>query len=228
MPAYIKFLRDGLTHNGLTYKVGINVDPIPFVGSGSCSAGGIYFSELSHWTEWTHMGTNAALVLIPDDAQVYREPCGTKLKADKIEIVKIVDMMEGGWIQNLFKDFPNFLLDLVSSGGEVIRYVKDQSPELCLAAVTQCGDAIKYVNEQTPEICLAAVISSGWTLNYVKEQTPEICLAAVTSIGHSLEYVKEQTPEICLAAVTSRGYALEFVQEQTPEICLAAVTSSGR
>ena len=45
-----------------------------------------------------------------------------------------------------------------------------------LTAVTQNGWLVRYVKEQTPEICLAAVKQNGWTLEYVKKQTPEIYL----------------------------------------------------
>ena len=162
---YIKFLYSDLTHHGLTYKVGLNIDPLPFVGSGSCQAGGIYFAEMKWMGKWMHYGTRFAIVKIPDDARVYKEPCGTKLKADKIEIVKIVDM-EGNphWMQTLLDNDPVKILEVVTSHGRALKIVKDQTPEICLAAVTSKGDAIKYVKEQTPEICLAAVTSHGHDL----------------------------------------------------------------
>ena len=194
---YIKFLSSDRTHHGLTYKIGLNTDPLPFVGSGECQAGGIYFSELVHMGKWSHYGTSAALVEIPTDAQVYKEPCGTKLKADKIEIVKIVDMNgDPYWLQTLLDNYPAKILEVVTSVKNAIAYVKEQTPEICLAAVTVNRCAIRYVKKQTPEICLAAVTRYGCAIEYVKEQTPVICLAAVTSSGGALEYVKDQTPEI--------------------------------
>jgi len=59
------------------------------------------------------------------------------------------------------------------------------SGEEALEAVKQDGYALKYVKEQTPEICLAAVKQDGHALRYVKEQTPEICLAAVKQYGYT-------------------------------------------
>ena len=225
---YIKFLRSDHTHHGLTYKVGLNIDPLPFVGSGACQAGGIYFTEFNWMGKWTHYGTRFAIVKIPDDARVYKEPCGTKLKADKIEIVDIVDM-EGNphWMQTLLDNDPVKILEVVTSCGKALKYVTDQTLEICLAAVTNYGFSLMYVKEQTPELCLAAVTSHGWALDFVKDQTPELCLAAVISDGLALENVINQTPEICLAAVTEYGGALQFVKDQTPEICLAAVTTNG-
>lgn len=55
-----------------------------------------------------------------------------------------------------------------------------------LEKVKQNGLNLKYVKEQTPEICLAAVQENGLALEYVKEQTPEICLAAVKRSGCAL------------------------------------------
>jgi len=47
-----------------------------------------------------------------------------------------------------------------------------------LAAVQQDGYALRYVTDQTPEICLAAVQQDGGALQFVTDQTPELCLAA--------------------------------------------------
>ena len=57
------------------------------------------------------------------------------------------------------------------------------------AAVENEGYALRYVKEQTPEICKAAVENDGDALIYVKEQTPEICKAAVERNGYALSYV---------------------------------------
>ena len=83
--------------------------------------------------------------------------------------------------------------------------------EADLYKVKQDGYALKYIEEQTPEICLAGVQNTGYALKYVKKQTPEVCLAAVKHHGMALEYVKKQTPEICLAAVQKNGWALAYV-----------------
>jgi hypothetical protein len=82
-----------------------------------------------------------------------------------------------------------------------------------LAAVKQNSYALRFVSEQTEEICLAAVKQNGYALRFVSEQTEEICLAAVKQDGYALQYVSEQTEEICLAAVKQNSYALEFVSE---------------
>ena len=58
-----------------------------------------------------------------------------------------------------------------------------------LEEVKQNGHALKYVHNQTKEICLIAVEQNGYALQYVHNQTKEICLAAVKQNGHALQYV---------------------------------------
>ena len=60
----------------------------------------------------------------------------------------------------------------------------------------QNGFALKFVKEQTQEICLEAVKQYGLALQYVKEQTFEMCLEAVKQNGNALKYVINQTPLI--------------------------------
>lgn len=99
---------------------------------------------------------------------------------------------------------------------------KNLSGKEALEAVKQDGYNLRYVQEQTPEICLEAVKQDGYALRYVREQTPEICFAAVKRNGTALQYVHEQTPILCLEAVRQGGYNLQYVHEQTPELCLEA------
>ena len=49
---------------------------------------------------------------------------------------------------------------------------------------------MKYVKEQTDEICLFAVRQDVYSLEYVDDQTPEICLAAVQQNPRAIRYVK--------------------------------------
>ncbi|MDW0076980.1 DUF4116 domain-containing protein [Clostridioides difficile] len=92
-----------------------------------------------------------------------------------------------------------------------------------MEAVRQNEEALKYVKEQTKEICLLAVKKNGFVLNYVEEQTDEICIGAVRQNGYALKFVKEQNEEICIEAVRRSGWALQYVKEQTHDICLIAV-----
>jgi len=60
-------------------------------------------------------------------------------------------------------------LEKVKQDGNALRYVNNQTLEICLEAVKQDGDALRYVNNQTLEICLEAVKQNGYALQYVNK-----------------------------------------------------------
>ena len=53
-------------------------------------------------------------------------------------------------------------LEEVIKDGYVLRYVTEQTPELCLAAVKQDGDALQYVNSKIFEELEKPCRSSWW------------------------------------------------------------------
>ncbi len=58
--------------------------------------------------------------------------------------------------------------------------------ELDCKIVRLNGYALKYVVNQTDEICKLAVCQDGYALYYVKNQTDEICKLAVQQDGWAL------------------------------------------
>jgi hypothetical protein len=83
---YVKLLHENLTHYGFTYKMGLNVDVIPFDPDVECKPGGLYFCKPTD-IRYHHSGifdayTLIADVEIPADAQfAYGR---TKCKADRV------------------------------------------------------------------------------------------------------------------------------------------------
>ena len=170
---YYRLTNEDETHHGLTYRDGLNEDPIAFNPEGQCRPGGMYFfskEQLPNFHRFCFFIKYVRKVTFPDDARIYSEE--GKYKANKF----ILGPRKKFYLDDFF------------------------SLEICLAAVKESGDALWCVKQQTPEICLAAVQQNGLALEYVREQTPEICLAAVKENGYALEYVKDQTREIRLAA----------------------------
>ncbi len=213
---FLKVLNKDLKHHGFQYKEGLNVDTVPFNPSGDCESGGLYYATTEHIFKFLSFGYFIADVTIPQDAKVY-ETKG-KFKADRI-ILSNIRRVEV-YINSLPYESQ---LNAVKQNGYLLKYVKNQTPELCLDALKQNGYALRYVKEQTPEICLTAVKRYGHALQYVKEQTPEICMDAVKRNGMALECVLNQTPEICLEAVKQDWRALYHVINKTREICAEAI-----
>lgn len=215
---FVKLTKKDEIHNDFKFKTGLNIDIIPFESSDYCSPGGLYFTDIDYLYKWIYYNDVPMewlrYVSIPEDAKVCVEDF--KYKSDKF----------------ILSERQEITLKHITTGDAMIaiqlnrmalKYVKEQTPELCMKAINLNSMTLQFVKEQTPELCMCAVENDGLSLQHVKEQTPEICMHAVENNGLALQYVKEQTPEICICAVKKNGNALEFVKEQTPEICMSAV-----
>jgi len=83
---FFKILNDDECHHGMHYKTGLNVDVLPFNPQGTCTSGGIYFSDEKHICEFLNYGPWIREVTFPndEDLQIYKDPSGSKWKANKI------------------------------------------------------------------------------------------------------------------------------------------------
>lgn len=84
---YYKITNETEIHNGLKYKAGLNVDPLPFNPSGDCLPGGIYYTDAKNICYFLGCGPWIREVTLPKDAQVYQNPgIPLKWKADKVKL----------------------------------------------------------------------------------------------------------------------------------------------
>jgi hypothetical protein len=212
---FTKLTNEEEEHNGFKFRTGLNEDTVPFNPNGWCSPGGIYFCEYGEMPKWLHYGTNGNMMMycrnvnIPNDSMVYIER--GKYKANKVILGKRVKINEKAYIA------------AVKYHDLLLRYVKDQTENICIAAVEYNSSEFEYVKNQTEKICMAAVQWNGLALKYVRNQTENICMAAVQQNGLALKYVRNQTEKICIEAVQQNGLALKYVRNQTDEICIEAV-----
>ncbi len=89
---------------------------------------------------------------------------------------------------------------------------KNLKGEEALEAVKQDGYNLKYVIEQTPEICMEAVKQYGTALQFVKEQTEEICLGAVKQNDYALQYVDEDMFSEDTEIITLNGKRYKLIK----------------
>ncbi|MCI9077558.1 MAG: hypothetical protein HFH68_01370 [Lachnospiraceae bacterium] len=68
----------------------------------------------------------------------------------------------------------------VKRNGLLLRWVKEQTPEICMAAVKRNGEALQWVKEQTPELCAAAMLENlgaeryaEWKPDYKEPESDE-------------------------------------------------------
>ena len=72
---------------------------------------------------------------------------------------------------------------------EALTTKKNLKGEEAMKAVKKDGYALRYVNEQTEQICIEAVKQSGFALRYVNKQTEAICIEAVKQDEDALRFV---------------------------------------
>jgi len=86
---FYKVLNETECHNGLQFKTGLNVDPVPFQKKGSCCPGGIYFAR-EDILAFLHHGPWLRKVTIPTDAEMVLDPGGEpeKWRASKVILGK--------------------------------------------------------------------------------------------------------------------------------------------
>ena len=140
---FYKVLTSYCKHYDFTYQHGLNIDHIPFNPIGECSAGGLYFTELDKLGFWIHApnsGSYIAKVSIPSNASVYVEK--DKFKADQ------------------------FVLDL-DNKVLIEDFYMWENVAFCKLAVSQTGCALRYVKDQTDEICKIAVSIFAYSLQYL-------------------------------------------------------------
>ena len=218
---FYKVLNDTLCHFDFTYTEGLNVDTQPFNPSSTCSKGGLYFCEEEHLHLYLFSyGSICATVSIPDNALVYKED--TKYKANQLILHNIQPITE----LPLWWD-ATFTKNIVQKNGYALKFIKEQTEEMCRLAVQQHGYALKFIKEQTEEMCRLAVQQNGYALKFIKEQTEEMCRLAVQQDGNALLNVKEPSEELCRLAVQQNGHALLYVKEPSEEVCRLAVQQNG-
>lgn len=253
---FYKFLNNDLTHYGLEYKLGLNIDTKLFdsltyeiqlnemqlnelqLNESQLNAKllsdpkyGIYFCRSDNCDFYCDIyGYKLASVSIPHDANVCSYVKRKEFKTDKIIINNIVD----------FKDVDDeFWINIIPDNGSKLEYVKNQTEELCKLAVQNDGYALEFVKNQTYDICKLAVLDYGRAIIHVKKEflTFELCKLAVANNGHTLEDIKSnaiselftenELYELCKIAVQHNGLALYYVDNQTEELCKLAVQQEG-
>jgi hypothetical protein len=81
---YFKVTNQDECHHGFQYVTGLNVLDKPFEPTGSCVAGGLYFTDLDNLDNFYGYGVWIREITIPEDAVMVKDPSGGKWRADSI------------------------------------------------------------------------------------------------------------------------------------------------
>lgn len=119
-------------------------------------------------------------------------------------------------------------LAAIRKNPEALKYVDNQTYEMCHIAVNLDGCSIRYVKEQTEDLCIDACYNHPCAIYYIKNQTPAICRAAIIKHSINLRDVKQQTEELCILAVENDPTTLYYVKDKTFNVCMTALKKYGR
>ena len=162
-----KILKANLGHYGMQYKLGENIDILPFNNSNTCSPGGLYFTDLQNIFEYIMFGKNIGNIKIMDDSRVYIE--NGKCKTDK------------------------FILNDIQS---IKSFVENSSENVQSKAVKNDGCLIKYIKNPSENVQLQAVKNNGWAIEYIKNPSENVQLEAVKNNGSSIEYITNPSENV--------------------------------
>jgi hypothetical protein len=88
MTKYFKVLADDLIHHGYKYKLGLNVDTLPFNPNDSCGPGGLYYTTEEQVLSYSDYGSLIAEV--EPMGQTYKDPECDKWITDQLYVKSIV------------------------------------------------------------------------------------------------------------------------------------------
>ena len=133
----------------------------------------------------------------------------------------------------------NIASSAVKKNGMALRFVKEQTPEICLEAVKQNPKAFKFVDkamcDAVSPYCYkllqkasqekskedqpakktkrqSKTVKPDIDLRYAKKQTDALCLEAVQQDGLQLQYVWKQTRRLCREAMKENPEASEYIR----------------
>lgn len=103
-----------------------------------------------------------------------------------------------------------------------LRYVPIhmQTPAMCLVAVKANPYAIRYVVNQTEDLCLLAIANNFNCIIDIDpdKQTDRVCDAAIKEECSNLLYIHNQTEELCISAIQMNVRALKYAHVHTPKM----------
>jgi len=116
-------------------------------------------------------------------------------------------------------EFQSICLELAYSGGLALKYIANQTKDICRIAIKQNPYALKYIANQTKEICRIAIKHNPYTLKYIDDQTEYICMLAIQRDPYTIQYVKKHTLKICTSAMKINPNVSKYIRNhEIPEI----------
>jgi len=132
------------------------------------------------------------------------------------------------------KLWDSVMFTAVRNNGLALRWIKEQSPELCLEAVKQNPQAFAFVDKTMCDAinphcytllqeAAQGTAQSAAGKNKPARKTKKSGKAKNQEPAIDLRDVERQTEDICLKAVMRDGLQIQYVHRQTRKLCRAAI-----
>jgi hypothetical protein len=125
-------------------------------------------------------------------------------------VIKYVLTKNGSYLKYLEDKYINAdtLMLALNSYPDAIKYL---SKEFILNMLTSDGLLLRLFKEQTEDMCLVAVKSNYMALQYVSEQTKMVVEAAIDNNYMAVQFVVNKTNDVCLYAISKNSMALCYI-----------------
>ena len=107
-----RMLNPDMKHYGFQWRVGVNVDPLPWNPKGSCLSGGLYFTtreQLPRYSLHPHGDNFIGRITVDDDEEVWQD--GDKWKAHRVvlsDVVAVHDLDDLEYFRFISSTFSSF------------------------------------------------------------------------------------------------------------------------
>jgi len=238
---YYKCVDDNLKSDFHDLKIGVNICTNDFIISNSYYSGGLYFVPASKLYTKIHFGSLIMEIILCDDAVFYFDEKYKIYKTNKF-------IMKNHSTRTDFLKNNDNCINVLNYDALNLRFIENQTYEICLLAVRNWGIAIKFVKlNQTEELCWEALKHTTRSIKYIIKQTYDMCLYAIKNDPYLITYINnptielcklaldlepctisnmKQNEELCKYAVAKNGLLLERVKQQTVNICRIAINQN--
>ena len=215
MTKYFKVLADDLIHHGYKYKLGLNIDILPFNAKDSCGPGGLYYTTEENVLLFSEYGSLIAEV--EPMGQIYEGPEGGKWKTDQLYVKSIVPITT--WLSSKSRKFQ---YSMVKQDPNNIRYIIDPAEGVQLVAVKIYGNSIQYIKDPSEKVQLAA-INNGADPFYIKNPSETVQLAIVKRRGYYIERFENPSEVMQMAAVEQHTDYIRYFKNPTESVQRKAI-----
>lgn len=234
-----KFLPENLVCKGFQYKLGLNIDHVPFTTCGSCIPGGLYFTTLEFRYRFMSYGPKMGKVTFPPGTRFYKDPEGDKWKADRFILSNMViwsDVLPEaeqlkGLLSNsdIFKyikqptlEMKSYMVSEGSSRHRLEKYLELLQSEEGHLALVKYNPLLSMISQPSDKVIELSIKHWPQTISSVQDPKEKWQLMAVKQVPLNIQYIKNPTLAVQQEAVSKGPYSIAYIKNPSAEIQIIA------